>query len=149
MTLINKALRHLIAPLMVFSVMLPIGPVYAIEKQTHAVSKIIKHNKIKKHKRVILHPKKIAERASRSMWNSSRQWRCLEWIWTQDSHFNPKARNKHSGAYGIAQFLPKTWGSRKKTSDPKVQIKYGLNYINSRYGTPCHALAFKKRHGWY
>jgi len=112
------------------------------------VVKVVK----KPHKtKVILHPKKIAYRASRSAGYNLKQWRCLELLWTKESHFNPKARNKRSGAYGIAQFMPQTWGNYKvkKTSDPALQIKYGLRYIRSRYGEPCTAWKFHKRHHWY
>ena len=57
----------------------------------------------------------------------------------------------HSGAYGIAQFLPTTWGNYKvvKTSETKLQIKYGLRYIHKRYGSACGAKAFWVKHGWY
>lgn len=97
------------------------------------------------------HPRTIAQRATRSQWRSLTQWKCLDKLWTKESHFNPKARNKRSGAYGIAQFMPQTWENYgvKKTSDPKLQIKYGLRYIYKRYGSPCAAWNHSKRHGWY
>mgnify|MGYP003340310706 FL=1 len=43
-------------------------------------------------------------------WKMS-EWKCLRQLWQHESHFNPKARNMHSGAYGIAQFMPTTWGN--------------------------------------
>lgn len=94
-------------------------------------------------------PKQIAQRISRSRGIDVNQWRCLDMLWTKESHFNPKAHNKKSGAYGIAQFLPKTWGSRKRTSDPKTQVEYGLKYINKRYGSPCAAWKHHRNYGWY
>ena len=40
-------------------------------------------------------------------------------------------------AYGIAQFLDSTWGQYgPKTGNPGLQIKYGLEYIHDRYGSP-------------
>ena len=85
------------------------------------------------------------------------EWKCLRNLWQKESHFNPKAKNMHSGAYGIAQFMPTTWGNYKveKTSEAKLQIKYGLRYIERRYGSAtdpngaCNAWAFWQKHYWY
>ena len=89
-------------------------------------------------------------------WKMS-EWKCLRNLWQHESHFNPKARNMHSGAYGIAQFMPSTWGNYKveKTSEAKLQITYGLRYIERRYGSTvdpngaCNAWAFWQKHNWY
>ena len=80
-----------------------------------------------------------------------KEWKCLRYIWTNESHFNPKALNMHSGAYGIAQFLPSTWGNYKvtKTESAQLQIQYGLRYIQKRYGSACGAKAFWIKNGWY
>ena len=82
---------------------------------------------------------------------SMEQWKCLQYVWNHESHFNPKALNMSSGAYGIAQFLPNTWGNYKvvKTSSAKLQIQYGLRYIQQRYGSACAAKAFWVKNGWY
>ena len=97
------------------------------------------------------HPRQLAQRISRSRGLDLRQWKCLDMLWTKESHFNPKAHNKRSGAYGIAQFMPRTWSNYKvaKTSDAALQIKYGLRYIERRYGSPCAAWNHHRRHGWY
>jgi hypothetical protein len=34
-------------------------------------------------------------------------------------------------------------------TNPVTQIKWGLNYIDSRYGSPAKAWAHFLRHGWY
>lgn len=89
-------------------------------------------------------------------WTMS-EWKCLRNIWQKESHFNPKAENKSSGAYGIAQFMPQTWGNYKvnKTPSAQLQIKYGLRYIEKRYGSTneptgaCNAWDFWQRKGWY
>ena len=85
------------------------------------------------------------------------EWQCLNNLWNSESHFNPKALNMSSHAFGIAQFLPTTWGNYKvsKTASAQLQIKYGLNYIQKRYGSThdtagaCNAWRFHQQHGWY
>ena len=74
---------------------------------------------------------------------NSRQYLCLEKLWTRESQWNPKAKNKHSTAYGIPQLL------KLKTKDPYKQIDAGLIYISKRYSNPCKALAFHLKHLYY
>jgi hypothetical protein len=74
---------------------------------------------------------------------NSRQYLCLEKLWTRESQWNPLADNKHSTAYGIPQLL------KLKTKDPYKQIDAGLIYIAKRYSNPCRALAFHLKHGYY
>jgi len=79
------------------------------------------------------------------------QFPCLDDIWTRESGWNYLAENA-SGAYGIPQALP---GSKMASAgadwatDPTTQIKWGLGYIQSTYGTPCDAWAFWEGHGYY
>jgi hypothetical protein len=62
------------------------------------------------------------------------------------------ADNPHSSAYGIPQALPgskmASFGADWRTN-PATQIRWGLDYVNTRYGTPCQAWSFKRWHGWY
>lgn len=80
------------------------------------------------------------------------QFSCLDKLFTRESHWRWNARNSSSGAYGIPQALP---GSKmaKAGSDwrtnPITQVKWGLMYINSRYGSACGAWSHSQRTGWY
>lgn len=71
-------------------------------------------------------------------------------LWNQESGWNPAAQNPTSTAYGIAQFLDSTWGPYgAKTPDASLQIKYGLEYIRDRYGSPAGAWAHEQANNWY
>ena len=72
-----------------------------------------------------------------------RQYLCLEQLWYLESKWNPRADNKRSSAYGIPQLL------KLKINNPYKQIDAGLKYISARHSTPCKALAFHKKHGYY
>lgn len=71
---------------------------------------------------------------------------CLEKLWTRESNWRPKAKNKHSSAYGIPQLL------NMKETNPYKQIDLGLKYIAHHRlykGNACKALAHHKKKGWY
>ena len=34
-------------------------------------------------------------------------------------------------------------------TNPVTQIRWGLDYIRDRYGSPCSAWSFKQGRGWY
>ena len=88
--------------------------------------------------------------ASAYGWGSGAEWAALDKLWTRESNWRNTAQNPHSTAYGIAQFLDSTWaGYGPKTSDPTLQIKYGLQYIKRRYGDPINAWAHETSAGWY
>lgn len=83
---------------------------------------------------------------------SEKEYKCLNSLWTKESHWNYKARNKSSGAHGIAQALPATKMNVVSTdwrTNPVTQIRWGLRYISIRYETPCKALAKHKRSNYY
>jgi hypothetical protein len=79
------------------------------------------------------------------------QWGCLDDLWSQESGWRYNAENA-SGAYGIPQALP---GSKMASAgsdwltNPATQIKWGLGYIQSRYGNPCGAWAMEESQGFY
>ena len=89
--------------------------------------------------------------AEKYQWTEE-QYSCLNKLWTKESHWNYKARNKVSGAHGIAQALPATKmevvGTDWRTN-PVTQITWGLKYINERYDSPCKAWSKFKRSRWY
>lgn len=83
---------------------------------------------------------------------SAAQLVCLDSLWTRESHWGYRANNKRSGAYGIPQARP---GSKMASAgadwrtNPITQLKWGMNYVKSRYGNPCKALAKSNSAGWY
>jgi hypothetical protein len=81
-----------------------------------------------------------------------KQFSCLETLWFKESNWNHKATNSTSGAYGIPQSLPgnkmASFGSDWRTN-PATQMKWGANYIQDRYDTPCGALDYFYAHNWY
>jgi colicin import membrane protein len=84
-------------------------------------------------------------------WTSS-QWSALYQLWEQESGWSVTATNATSGAYGIAQANPASQmastGSDYMT-DATTQIKWGLQYIKERYGSPEAAWAHEEADGWY
>jgi len=77
------------------------------------------------------------------MVGNDKQYRCLVDLWILESHWNYKANNAKSSAYGIPQLL------HMKTTNPYRQIELGLKYIAHRYNTPCQALKHHKKAGNY
>lgn len=82
----------------------------------------------------------------------SDQFQCFSNIVDHESSWNYKAVNPSSGAYGLFQALP---GSKMASvgddwqTNPATQIKWGLNYMNDRYGSPCGAWDFWQANHWY
>ncbi|WP_133739435.1 aggregation-promoting factor C-terminal-like domain-containing protein [Actinorugispora endophytica] len=85
-------------------------------------------------------------------WGEDQFSGCLEPLWEKESNWNHLAENPSSGAYGIPQSLPgdkmASAGSDWQTN-PATQIKWGLGYIQDRYGSPCEAWAHSQSVGWY
>ena len=88
---------------------------------------------------------------ARSMVPAS-QWAAFSNIISHESSWNVKATNGSSGAYGLAQALPGSkmaaTGSDWKTN-PETQIRWALDYMNGRYGSPNAAWSFWQNHHWY
>jgi hypothetical protein len=85
-------------------------------------------------------------------WGNNQQFSCLNNLWMRESGWRVNAANPYSGAYGIPQALP---GSKMAASGPQwrtdagTQIRWGLNYIRARYGSPCGAWSHSLATGWY
>ena len=73
----------------------------------------------------------------------SKEFICLNALWTKESQWSAVAKNKKSSAYGIPQLL------KMKEKDPFRQIDLGIAYAHKRYGTMCNAWAFFKVKGYY
>ena len=79
------------------------------------------------------------------------QWDCLDALWSKESDWQVHAENS-SGAYGIPQALP---GDRMAAAgsdwrdNAVTQIRWGIDYIAARYGTPCNAWEHSQYSNWY
>ena len=89
-------------------------------------------------------------------WDSRTQWACLSTLWQKESNWRPNAKNHQPVKMLIdgrwikfyAGGIPQRLGLNPKASVQK-QVKVGLDYVQSRYRTPCQALSFWQRHYWY
>jgi hypothetical protein len=96
-------------------------------------------------------PKRAAKKFARSK-VGSKQFSCLEPLWKHESGWNHRNLNESSGAYGIPQALP---GKKMRSIDsdwktnPITQVKWGVRYVNQRYGSACKAWKFWQSHNWY
>jgi hypothetical protein len=97
-------------------------------------------------------PQQIAEAMLGSFGWSSSQFSCLDPLWAHESGWSVTAYNAGTGAYGIPQALP---GSRMASAGPDwqtdaaTQIRWGLQYIQATYGSPCAAWDHEQATGWY
>ncbi|MGW6519823.1 aggregation-promoting factor C-terminal-like domain-containing protein [Streptomyces sp. NPDC054962] len=93
-----------------------------------------------------------AQAIAHKMIPDAAQYKAFSNIVKHESGWNVTATNASSGAYGLVQALPASKmasaGSDWK-SNAKTQIKWGLDYMNSRYGSPVAAWNFWQANGWY
>jgi hypothetical protein len=93
-----------------------------------------------------------AQAIAHKMIPNAAQYAAFSQIVEHESGWNVTATNSSSGAYGLVQALPgskmASAGSDWKTN-PATQIKWGLDYMNSRYGSPTGAWSFWQSNGWY
>ena len=101
--------------------------------------------------------RRAAQRTARRMlahfgWTMRHQWKPLKWLWNRESGWNKYASNPYSGAYGIPQALPgrkmASAGNHWRTN-ATTQIRWGMRYIQGRYGRPRVAWDHELAYGWY
>lgn len=80
------------------------------------------------------------------------EFSCLDSLWTKESGWDYQAYNQDGGATGIPQALPgdkmASFGDDWQTN-AETQIRWGLDYISSVYGTPCSAWGHSQSVNWY
>lgn len=97
-------------------------------------------------------PRQIAQAMLGQYGWPATQFSCLGPLWAKESDWSVTASNPGSGAYGIPQALP---GSKMASAgagwqtDAATQIRWGLDYIRSTYGSPCAAWDHEEADGWY
>lgn len=173
MSILDTLVTPLVAPIMLLGMTLPTGqsPAYATEThdiKTIAVEQSPTMAEIRKArwKATVSRTRMLANHTGTPQGNrvfaqfyintkygwGVKQFKCLDKIWTQESHWNHKSDNPESSAYGIPQANP---GNKMKSvgkdwkKNPVTQIKWGAKYIHIRYITPCKAWKFKQKNGWY
>jgi hypothetical protein len=80
------------------------------------------------------------------------QYQCVYNLFSRESGWRVSAYNASSGAYGIPQAVPGSkmalFGSDWRTN-PITQVRWGIYYVNHRYGSACSAWSFWQYHRWY
>ncbi|GHD83664.1 transglycosylase SLT domain-containing protein [Streptomyces naganishii] len=93
-----------------------------------------------------------AKTVAHKMIPDAAQFNAFSHIVERESGWNVNATNASSGAYGLVQALPgskmASAGADWKTN-AQTQIKWGLDYMKSRYGSPVGAWNFWQANGWY
>ncbi|MDQ0644385.1 phospholipase [Microbacterium murale] len=84
-------------------------------------------------------------------WGSG-EFECLNSLWEKESGWNYEAYNEDGGATGIPQSLPgdkmASFGADWATN-ATTQIRWGLDYIQRAYGSPCSAWGHSQAMNWY
>lgn len=97
-------------------------------------------------------PSGSPQQIARQLLGDDAQFQCFSNIVERESGWNVTAENPSSGAYGLVQALP---GSKMASAgadwrtNPATQIRWGIGYMKSTYGSPCGAWSFWQSHNWY
>ena len=125
---------------------------YQALQKTNANSREERASRDAERKKLEGTPKEVAMNLLPDHGWSESQFSCLEKLWNKESRWRVDADNPTSTAYGIPQALPgnrmAAYGSDWRTN-PVTQIKWGLDYIENTYGSPCSAWAHSQAKGWY
>ena len=77
--------------------------------------------------------------------------KCLGKLWGKESAWNYEAESPTQD-YGIPQrHMSKNTKEEieRFLSNPYIQVSWGLNYIDHRYGSPCEAWEHHEKRNWY
>jgi hypothetical protein len=100
----------------------------------------------------------VARRMAMRRGYTPEEWRMLDYIIEHESGWNPNAANPTSSARGIPQAMMsvhfgENWQSnpaaQRFLQNPRVQIRWLLDYIANRYGSVENAYRHKLETGWY
>jgi hypothetical protein len=81
---------------------------------------------------------------------SADQFPCLDSLYVSESNWRVDADNPTSSAYGIPQALTSMHDlPADYYTSAEAQIRWGLEYIQDSYGSPCSAWEFKQANNWY
>ena len=95
-------------------------------------------------------PRDIARALLPAYGFSSDQFSCLDSLYVSESDWRIDADNPTSSAYGIPQALTELHElPADYMTSAESQIRWGLEYIQDTYGSPCSAWSFKQGNGWY
>ncbi len=95
-------------------------------------------------------PREVARALLPQYGFSADQFPCLDSLYVSESNWRINADNPTSSAYGIPQALTSMHELPPNYfTSAEAQIRWGLEYIQDAYGTPCSAWSFKQGNGWY
>ena len=82
---------------------------------------------------------------------SDKEYEALHELIDLESKWDNEAQNPKSTAYGLAQFVDKTWDlvEIEKSDDYRIQLIAAQKYVMMRYGSWVKALEHHKQYGWY
>ena len=98
-----------------------------------------------------LHREPASARSYARSMVSDQEYEALHELIDLESKWDSDAQNPKSTAYGLAQFVDKTWDlvDIEKSADYRIQLIAAQKYVMMRYGSWVKALEHHKQYGWY